>query len=137
MEADRSAPAVGDDAGHQHALDPSHHLDVGRAELLVCRGPRIRRAHRRRKRGWRYGDVRARRPGRGGRRAGSADRRGPSARHDGGVVIVMTAVIADGSSTADLGLSGPVPARTTGPSGADRSLATGRAVRSWPLLVLA
>ena len=38
------------------------------------------------------------------------------------------------------GLRGPVPARTAGPAAADRSPATarpGRAVRSWPLLVLA
>ena len=41
---------------------------------------------------------------------------------------------------ADLGLRGPVPARTTGPAAADRSPAVarpGRTVRSWPLLVLA
>ena len=30
MEADRPAPALGGDPGHQHALDPAHHLDVGR-----------------------------------------------------------------------------------------------------------
>ena len=49
----------------------------------------------------------------------------------------MAAVTAGASRAADLGLRGPVPARTTGPSGADRSPATGRAVRSWPVLVLA
>jgi hypothetical protein len=42
--------------------------------------------------------------------------------------------------TADLGPGGPPAARTTGPAGADRSAAVSastRAVRSWPLLVLA
>ena len=52
----------------------------------------------------------------------------------------MTAVTADASRAADLGLGGPVPARTGGPAAADRSLAAarpGRTIRSWPLLVLA
>jgi len=52
----------------------------------------------------------------------------------------MAAVTADASLTADPGVRGPVPARTTGPAAADRSPATarpGRSVRSWPLLVLA
>jgi len=52
----------------------------------------------------------------------------------------MTAVTIDASRAANLGLSGPVPARTGGPAAADRSPATvwpGRAVHSWPLLVLA
>jgi len=52
----------------------------------------------------------------------------------------MTAVTADASRAANPDLGGPVPARTGGPAAADRSLAAarpGRAVRSWPLLVLA
>ena len=52
----------------------------------------------------------------------------------------MAAVTVDASRAADPGLRGPVPARTTGPADADQSLATarpGRAVQSWPLLVLA
>ena len=52
----------------------------------------------------------------------------------------MTAVTADASRAADLGLGDPVPARTGGPAAADRSLAAarpGRTIRSWPLLVLA
>jgi hypothetical protein len=52
----------------------------------------------------------------------------------------MAAVPIDASHVADPDLCGPVPARTSGPAAADRSRATirpGRAVRSWPLLVLA
>jgi hypothetical protein len=52
----------------------------------------------------------------------------------------MAAVTAGASRTADRGLSDPGPARTTGPSAADRSPAVvrpGRTVQSWPLLVLA
>jgi len=52
----------------------------------------------------------------------------------------MAAVTAGASRGADHGLRGPVPARTTGPAGGDRSpsaVRPGRAVRSWPLLVLA
>ena len=52
----------------------------------------------------------------------------------------MAAVAIDASRAADPGLCGPVPARTAGPAAADRSPAAarpGRAVRSWPLLVLA
>jgi hypothetical protein len=52
----------------------------------------------------------------------------------------MATLTADASPTAGPGLRGPVPARTTGPAAADRSPAAarpGRAVRSWPLLVLA
>ncbi len=52
----------------------------------------------------------------------------------------MAAVTIDASPAADPGPSGPVPARTAGPCDADRSPTTarpGRAVRSWPLLVLA
>ena len=128
------------DPGHQHPLDPAHHPDLGRAELRVRRRPRLRRPHRRRQRGRRHGDLRPRQPGRGGRRAGRADRRAPSARHDGRVVTGMAAVTVDASRAADPGLRGPVPARTAGPAAADRSPAAarpGRAVRSWPLLVLA
>ena len=52
----------------------------------------------------------------------------------------MAALTASATPATDPGLRGPVPARTTGPAAADRSPATvrpGRAVRSWPLLVLA
>ena len=52
----------------------------------------------------------------------------------------MAAVTIDASRAADPGQRGPVPARTAGPAAADRSPAAarpGRAVRSWPLLVLA
>ena len=114
--------------------------DVGRAELRLRRGPRLRRPHRQRQRGRRHGDVRPRRPRGGGRRAGRADRRGSPARHDGRVVTGMAAVTIDASPATDQGLRGPVPARTAGPSDADQSPATakpGRTVRSWPLLVLA
>jgi hypothetical protein len=51
----------------------------------------------------------------------------------------MAGVTIDVSRAADPGLSGPVPARISGPA-ADRSPAAirpARAVRSWPLLVLA
>ena len=52
----------------------------------------------------------------------------------------MTAVTVGASRAADLGLGGPVPARTGGPAAADRSPAgarPGQTIRSWPLLVLA
>ena len=52
----------------------------------------------------------------------------------------MAAITIDASRAADPGLRGPGPVRTTGPAAADLSQATvrpGRAVRSWPLLVLA
>ncbi len=52
----------------------------------------------------------------------------------------MAAVAIDTVRAADPGQCGPVPARTAGPAAADRSPAgtrTGRALRSWPLLVLA
>jgi len=52
----------------------------------------------------------------------------------------MAAVTVNASRAAESGLRGPVPARTAGPGGADRSSATarpGRTVRSWPLLILA
>ena len=52
----------------------------------------------------------------------------------------MAAVTIDASRAADPGPRGPVPARTAGPAAADRSPAgarPGRAIRSWPLLVLA
>lgn len=52
----------------------------------------------------------------------------------------MAAVTVSAPSAMDPGLRGPVPARTGGPAAADRSRAAarpGRAVRSWPLLVLA
>jgi len=52
----------------------------------------------------------------------------------------MGAVIIDARTAADRGLRGLVPAWTAGSAAADRSPASarhGRAVRSWPLLVLA
>ena len=55
----------------------------------------------------------------------------------------MAALTAGGNrpgATADLGPGGPPAARTTGPAGGNRSAAVSsgtRAVRSWPLLVLA
>src|ERR1035441_8661588 len=91
-------------------------------------------------RGRRHGDLRARQLVRSGRRAGRADRRVPPARHDRRVVTGMAALTTGASRATDLGLSGPVPARTAGPTAADRSPAVDRpaqAIRSWPLLVLA
>jgi hypothetical protein len=55
-------------------------------------------------------------------------------------VTGMAPVTIDASRAADPGLCGPVLAGTAGPSAADRSPAAarpGRAIRSWPLLVLA
>jgi hypothetical protein len=57
-------------------------------------------------------------------------------------VTAMAALTAgmNRSGTADLGPGGPPAVRTTGPGGGDRSAAVSsgtRAVRSWPLLVLA
>ena len=52
----------------------------------------------------------------------------------------MAAVTIDASPAADPDLRSPVPVRTSAPAAADGSPATvgpGRAVRSWPLLVLA
>ena len=52
----------------------------------------------------------------------------------------MAAVAIDTVRAVDPGHCGPVPGRAAGPAAADRSLAAvrpGRAVRSWPLLVLA
>jgi hypothetical protein len=54
-------------------------------------------------------------------------------------VAALTAGV-NRSGTADLGPGGPLAVRTTGPAGGDRSVAVpsgARAVRSWPLLVLA
>jgi hypothetical protein len=55
-------------------------------------------------------------------------------------VTGMATVTIDASCTAEPGLGGPVPARTAGLGAADQSPAATRpvrAVRSWPLLVLA
>jgi hypothetical protein len=55
-------------------------------------------------------------------------------------MAALTAGVHRPGATADLGLSGPPAARTNGPAGGDRSamVSSGaRAVRSWPLLVLA
>ena len=52
----------------------------------------------------------------------------------------MAAITPDAPGATDTGLREPGPARTAGPGTADRSPAgarPGRAVRSWPLLVLA
>ena len=59
----------------QHPLDPAHHPDMGRAELRVRGGPRLRRAHRRRQRDRRHRNLRPRQPRRSRRRADRADRR--------------------------------------------------------------
>ena len=117
-----------------------HILDLGRTKFRVRRGARLRRSHRRRQRGRCHGDLRARQPRRGRRRAGRADRRAPPARHDRRVVTGMAALTADASSAMDPGLRGPIPARTAGPAARDRSPAmvrTGRPSRpgrcwSWP-----
>jgi len=55
-------------------------------------------------------------------------------------MATLTAGVNRPDTTADLGPGGPPDARTTGPAGRDRSAAVSsgtRAVRSWPLLVLA
>ena len=55
-------------------------------------------------------------------------------------MAALTAGMNRPGATADLGPGGPSAARTTGPAGGDRSAAVSsgtRAVRSWPLLVLA
>jgi hypothetical protein len=55
-------------------------------------------------------------------------------------MAVLTAGMNRPGATADLGPGGPLAARTTGPAGGDRSAAVRsgtRAVRVWPLLVLA
>jgi hypothetical protein len=52
----------------------------------------------------------------------------------------MATAIVSAPRATDLSVLGPAPARTTGPAAPDRSQAVvrpGRAVRSWPLLVLA
>jgi hypothetical protein len=55
-------------------------------------------------------------------------------------MAVLTAGMNRPGAAADLGLSGPPAARTSGPAGADGPTAVSsgaRTVRSWPLLVLA
>jgi hypothetical protein len=55
-------------------------------------------------------------------------------------MAALTAGVNRPGATADLGPGGPPAARTSGPAGGDRSAAVSsgtRAVRSWPLLVLA
>ena len=55
-------------------------------------------------------------------------------------MAALTAGMNRPGATADLGPGGPLAARTTGPAGGDRSAVVSsgnRAVRSWPLLVLA
>src|SRR4029077_16140034 len=139
----RPLPALGTGAADQHALDPAHHPDLGRAELRLRRRQSLRGPHRQRQRHRRDRDLRPRHHPRGRRRPGRADRGTPPARHPGGVVTSMTALTAGMNrpgATADLGPGGPPAARTTGPAGADRSAAVSsgtRTVRSWPLLVLA
>ena len=58
-----------------------------------------------------------RQPRRSGRCPGRADQRAPPARHDRGMVTGMATVTVGASSAMDLGLRGPVPARTAGRSG--------------------
>jgi hypothetical protein len=106
---------------------------------LPVRRPCLRRTYRQRQRGRCHGDLCPGQPGRSGCRAGRADRRAPSARHDRRVVTGMAAVAVGASSPTDPGPRGPGPVRTAGPAIADRSPAgarLGRTVRSWPLLVL-
>jgi hypothetical protein len=55
-------------------------------------------------------------------------------------MAALTAGMNRSGATADLGPGGPPAVRTIGPAGGDRSAAVSsgtRAVRSWPLLVLA
>jgi len=55
-------------------------------------------------------------------------------------MAALTAGVSRSGVTVDLGPGGPLAARTSGPAGRDRSAAVpsgARAVRSWPLLVLA
>lgn len=55
-------------------------------------------------------------------------------------MAALTVGVSRSGATADLGPGGPPAARTSGPAGGDRSAAVpsgARAVRSWPLLVLA
>ena len=55
-------------------------------------------------------------------------------------MAALTAGMNRPGATADIGLSGPSAARTSGPAGRDRSAVVSsgtRTVRSWPLLVLA
>jgi len=87
-------------------------------------------------------DLCPRQPFGGGRRAGRADRRTPSPRHAGRVVIPMAAltVATDRAAAREAGTAGPASVRSAGPAAADRPGAgarADRAVRSWPLLVLA
>jgi integrase/recombinase XerC len=63
----------------QHALDPPHHLDLGRAQFRVRHRPGLRRPRRPRPRRKSHGHLRPRRPPRGSSRTGRPDRRGSSA----------------------------------------------------------
>ena len=135
--------ALGTGAADQHALDPAHDPDLGRAELRLRRRQSLRGPHRHRQRRGRDRDLRPRHRPRGSHRPGRADRGTPPARHAGRVVTPMAALTAGMNrpgATADLGPGGPPAARTTGPAAGDRSAAVSsgtRTVRSWPLLVLA
>ena len=97
--------------------------------------------HRQRQRDRRHGDLRPRQPRRGRRRAGRADRRAPPARHDRRVVTGMAALTADAPSRqrtwACVVRSRPGPADRPPRTGPRRLPGRARAVRSWPLLVLA
>ena len=55
----RPAPLGGDSAG-EHPLAAAHHPDLGRAQLRLRSGPRLRRTHRRRRGRRRDGDLCAR-----------------------------------------------------------------------------
>ena len=143
MGTPRPVSALGTGAADQHALDPAHDPDLGRAELRLRRRQSLRGPHRHRQRRGRDRDLRPRHHPRGSRRPGRADRGTPPARHAG------TGGDPHGrthrgheppGATADLGPGGPPAARTTGPAGGDRPAAVSsgtRTVRSWPLLVLA
>ena len=133
---------MGADAAGQHPLDPPHHSDQ-LAELRLRGGPGLRGPHRCE---WRCGrdvDLRPRQPFRGGRGTGRADRRTPSPGHFGRVVISMAALTVATDRAAEGGAERAARAasvRSARPAAADRS-GTGaradRAVRCWPLLVLA
>jgi len=103
----------------------------------------VRGPHRHGQRGWRDRDLRPRQRPRGRRRPGRADRGTPPPRHPGTVVTAMAALTAGvnrSGATAARGPGGPPVPRTTGLAGGDRSAAVPsgtRAVRPWPLLVLA
>jgi len=112
------------------AIDPMTHAQARWQPDTTARAPRnpsrpaktlrsypesrklgLGRPHGQLRRGRRHGDLRPRRPARSGHRAGRADRRAPSARHDGRVVTGMAAPTVGAAPAADPGLRGPVRSR--------------------------